>query len=92
VVTVQCYQQQQRMVSVSGELTGSAAAELSQPLAHELSVASGGLVIDLSNVTAIDAACTDVLVLASRLASKSTTRLSLVVAPGVVDDTLKLFD
>jgi anti-anti-sigma regulatory factor len=40
-------------------------------------------------VTAIDAAAGDVLVLASRLASKSAIRLSLVVTPGVVDNTLQ---
>ena len=78
-----------RVIRIAGELLSDVAADLSQVVAAELTRSSTPLIIDVSEVTAVDAAGMNVLVLAASLANESDIALYVTgVQEGAIANAL----
>ena len=78
-----------RVIRIGGELLSDVAADLSQLVTAELTRSSTPLIIDVSEVTAADAAGINVLVLAASLANESDIALYVTgVQEGAVANAL----
>ena len=80
------------ILTLSGRLDIHARKPFQMAMKNIHSVGCQYLTLDLSRVTFIDSSAIGLLILANRTLNQTHTKLSLLVSPGVILDSLKLMN